>query len=175
MDRKTVTVSAVLFFGIAFVSGQGKIVVSVGSVEKTGEDPKVFLPIQLQGGQSPIGKIVGELQFPNQGIELTAVEASEGVRLVDGQASFEKVSAAEAGVSKVKVTVTGKKPLPDGTLAQLVFNVEPNPDRPDDEIITIELKALAYDASNKEVGPVSSQSGEISFAPPIFGCFFYMH
>ena len=126
-------------------------------------------------------KITNEISFPNRG-EIAFDRAELPPDLEASGATLEiENNEPEGETTTVRITISGKAPLRDGILLNMVFRViqEFTLDEigTGEHLIPLENKVTAWTSDEQEIAEVVSEPGEIDLAdtPVVFACFFYMH
>ena len=126
----------------------------------------------------PIGSAVSQVHFP--GSILSFREARDGLSALAVDAEVRaaaKEQAGDGGESLLEVTVSSRegKAIPNGILAELVFEVSADAA---DGMITLKNVARAFtpDEPPGAVEPVSGNQEMVQISKTaLFACFFYMH
>ena len=98
------------------------------------------------------------------------------------EAGEEGETAQEEGAtSRVKITISNDKGLPDGIIANLVFKITKEftfeEVGTDEHLITLDNSVSAWATDEKEITDVMGEPGgiDLAYAPVVFACLFYMH
>ena len=128
-----------------------------------------------------VGKIITEIGYENSGkIDFDRAELTPDVKNAGARLDVEKLRGDDEKAS-MKLTITGKSPIPPGIVANIVFKIinRPLPGKfPGESLkVTLDNKSVAWTSDSKEIAIVTSETGEVDFeyAPVVFACFFYMH
>jgi hypothetical protein len=159
----------------------GAIVVTLGKDSPSpGKDSYVTLSLSTVEAVS-VGKISTEIGYEDSGkIDFDRAELTPDMKGSGATLDVEK-PRGDGEKASLKLTITGKSPIPDGILANVVFKVvnRPLPGKFPGESLQVKLgnKSAAWTPDSKEIAIVTSEPGEVDFeyAPVVFACFFYMH
>ncbi|MBI4455915.1 MAG: hypothetical protein HY644_08455 [Acidobacteria bacterium] len=161
-------------------SAQGALVVSLGKDSpNVGKDAFVTLSISTVE-EVKVGRITSEISYPNNG-EIVFDRAELTPDMKNSGAKLEVEKGPEGNDVKLKLTITGKEPILDGILCNVIFKVvnRPTGDKfaGEEQKVKLSNKSAAWTIDNKEIAFITSEPGEINFAyaPVVFACFFYMH
>ncbi len=143
----------------------------------------------VEGEEAPEAGEEGETA-QEEGAELTPdLEASGAtleVEVVEGEEASEageegETAQEEGATSRVKITISNDKGLPDGIIANLVFKITKEftfeEVGTDEHLITLENEVSAWSTDEQEIVDVLGEPGgiDLAYAPVVFACFFYMH
>ena len=142
-------------------------------VESVSAGAKVRLPVNLVATEDvQVGKISLTVSFPAK--ELSFVEAVRGpvAESADGQIES-RLSDGESGEKILEVDVTASKPMSQGGILDLMFEISEH-GRLGDEI---KVKNLRRSVQSMEGKPIDAYGidGSITALSAITPCFFYMH
>ena len=164
-------------------AGDGSITVSLNWVDGVRGDP-VVLSLQLDNPDGVnIGSVESEISFPTELISFVSAKRSPSSARVGAAIKTElkpdpgdpEKTILEMGISPPPVIESPAKPLPNGVLADLSFQIAENAEF---GWISLALKSKAWtsDTPPRPVQAVVTMSGKIHvIAKGMFSCFFYMH
>ena len=128
-----------------------------------------------------VGKIVNEVSFSSTaGIALDRAMLTPDVEAAGATIEVE-TGETQGDVVTVWITITNAGPLPDGIIANLVFNVTKEftfeEVGNEEHLIPLNNKVTAFTFDGQEISEVFSEAGgvDLAYAPVVFACFFYLH
>lgn len=128
-----------------------------------------------------VGRIVNEISFSSTaGIAFDRAMLTPDVEAAGATIEVETVEAQEDVVT-MRITISNTGPLPDGIIANLVFNVTKEftfeEVGNEEHLIPLNNKVTAFTSDGQEISEVFSEAGgvDLAYAPVVFACFFYMH
>ena len=142
-----------------------------------------------EGEEAPEAGEEGETA-QEEGAELTPDLEASGAPVEIEMAGGEEASEAgeegetaqeEEATSRVKITISNDKGLPDGIIANLVFKITKEftfeEVGTEEHLITLENEVSAWSTDEQEIVDVLGEPGgiDLAYAPVVFACFFYMH
>ena len=170
------------FFSAGVAQNQGQVQLLLGSVSAAAAEIAA-VPVDLSTGTDrQIGQLSFEIQFPKELLSFEEIELAAGLDSTTVELTatpIEQEQDSDLGV--VRLNLTGKSVLPSGSVANLVFTI--NPEVYEDQTVTIKTTVVSAktaeggDISEIAISEIGTVDGEIwiSGAPLIFGCLFYMH
>jgi len=155
---------------------------ALGSPPPAAPGRQVFVPLVLGGSEEfQVGTLVSEILFPNALLSFEGVTIGESADRVGAQPQA-SVQADEENPeqSRLEVTIVSSegKPIPDGLLAYLTFQVSEQAEVGDAMILEHTASASTLEDPLHSLDPVTARSATIEvniFDTPFFACFFYMH
>ncbi len=127
------------------------------------------------------GKVTSDISFPSsEGIAFDRAELTPDVEASGATMEIE-VAEGEDDVSRLKITISNNNGLPDGIIANLVFEVTREftfeEVGTDEHLITLDNSVSAWTTDEKEITDVLGEPGgiDLAYAPVVFACLFYMH
>ena len=127
------------------------------------------------------GKLISDISFPSsEGIAFERAELTPDLEAAGATLEIE-VAEGEEDVSRLKITISNNKGLPDGIIANLVFKVTKEftfeEVGTDEHLITLDNSVSAWATDEKEITDVLGEPGgiDLAYAPVVFACLFYMH
>ncbi len=118
--------------------------------------------------------------------DLEASGAPVEIEMAGGEEASEaggegETAQEEGATSRVKITISNDKGLPDGIIANLVFKITKEftfeEVGTDEHLITLDNSVSAWATDEKEITGVMGEPGgiDLAYAPVVFACLFYMH
>ncbi len=149
-------------------------------VGRPGEQSFIAISLVTSGDtvKTGIGQILCQIYFPSHYLTFREVKPGRAADRVAAQVSSELQGAAKENpeLSRIEIIVTSEEDLPNGTVANVIFQV--SEEAPSGTLIRLESKGRALALDGTEMGSVTGGSTEIQITGqpvPLAGCFFYMH
>jgi len=167
---------------ISFPSSEG---IAFDRAELTPDVEAAGATLEIEVAEGEEASEAGE-----EGAELPPDLEASGAPVEIEMAGGEKASEAgeegetaqeEGATSRVKITISNDKGLPDGIIANLVFKVTKEftfeEVGTDEHLITLDNSVSAWATDEKEITDVMGEPGgiDLAYAPVVFACLFYMH
>lgn len=147
-------------------------------------ESEVSLPLYFTAAPGlKVGSLSAEIKFPSKLLSFVKAEKSGSSEAIGAQVKAEVSSELKgAGLSTLKLTISvpqdqwGRKALPDGVIAYLVFQLSKEAQADTEIVLQNKASALTAEEQPKRVEPVLAYEGKITvLGEPIISCFFYMH
>ncbi len=126
------------------------------------------------------GKLTSDISFSSsEGIAFDRAELTPDLEASGATLEIE-VAEGEDDVNRIKITISNSNGLPDGIIANLVFQVTKEftfeEVGTDEHMITLDNSVSAWATDGKEMTDVLGEAGgiDLAYAPVVFACFFYM-
>ena len=167
---------------ISFPSSEG---IAFDRAELTPDVEAAGATLEIEVAEGEEASEAGE-----EGAELPPDLEASGAPVEIEMAGGEKASEAgeegetaqeEGATSRVKITISNDKGLPDGIIANLVFKITKEftfeEVGTDEHLITLDNSVSAWATDEKEITDVMGEPGgiDLAYAPVVFACLFYMH
>jgi hypothetical protein len=155
------------------------------------ETPTVFLAAQqvLPGTQAyvtvmatgvqalDLTKLEQWIEFPKDKLVFVSARSAIAADLAEAEVKSDLETKDQTGI--LHIVVQGKRPIPDGPVAEVTFNV---PNSVAEQIVVLKHKADGSGTDGKKLTELVVQGGEVKISkipaekpPAIMSCFFYMH
>jgi len=155
------------------------------------ETPTVFLAAQqvLPGTQAYVTVMATGVQaldltlleqwieFPKDKLVFVSARSAIAADLAEAEVKSDLETKDQTGI--LHIVVKGKRPIPDGPVAEVTFNV---PISVAEQVVILKHKADGSGTDGKKLAELVVQGGEVKISkvpvekpPAIMSCFFYMH
>ena len=143
------------------------------AMETVSPGGKVAMPLMLVTAEDPkVGKVSVELSFPSKRLSFQDVTKGGALESIDAKIQTE-IRDSEGGEKILQVEVSSPKPIPQGVLLNVNFQVGHGIEL-DAEVKLKNLKQSAQTVDGSTLDAYGID-GSVTVMAPVAACFFYMH